>query len=553
MNDEDDIDLPTGGQDDGQTRWAGRDEAPLHEVEAGAVLRRTAPSAGDDPRQGWRLAASRHHRPIVDNPGRAGSSILRAPGSPLRSPIVDNMGTAAAQPRSQGRRPDIDDVRHGAHPSPLSSIVDNPGKVDVFPKSSADGQLPSVTRFNDGLRHTGRSGPDEEKVKAVHSARKRKLRDRALALGRDPGANSSPSVDGMTRSEKTHEGYLVRGRQLIARYRRHAGLGRSGALTLEDPIDFVNWFFSLKPNLTAAAWRPYRQSAKAILATIPHDDSEKAVAMIEADYSEAAHTSVREPEPEELKPKPGRKLPRRTSALKEKRFPKADFDRVVSYLRYVNRSKHADSLVDWMIAGVSTGLRPIEWQATDLEIRDNPDTPYGREVYLYVVNAKATNGRANGAHRTIDLTGFTDETLEAVQRMSERGMQWLQEGRYDDMQSQHSQLLYNACATLFREKPKVYALYSLRHQFVANAKNFHEPAAISAMCGHIVTDTAMVSYGKKRSGWGPDEVVDRAEPLPEEVATVRQQHKFFDEHLRHRQEAGLVEPGMGFGYGGGDE
>jgi hypothetical protein len=55
-------------------------------------------------------------------------------------------------------------------------------------------------------------------VKAVHSARKRKLRDRALALGRDPGANSSPSVDGMTRSEKTHEGYLVRGRQLIARY-----------------------------------------------------------------------------------------------------------------------------------------------------------------------------------------------------------------------------------------------------------------------------------------------------------------------------------------------
>jgi hypothetical protein len=543
MNDDHAIDLPTGGQDTPRTRRA----------EAGAVLRRTPPDAGSDPRQGWRLTASRNYRPIVDTTGRKGTAPLRASGSAPPSSIVDNSGRRVSPDQRRGIRPGAAGTHpDGAH-TPLSSIVDNPGRLDVFPRGSADGHLPSVTRFNDGVRHTGRAGPDEEKVKAVHSARKRKLRDRALALGRDPGANSSPSVDGMTRSEKTHEGYLVRGRQLIARYRRHAGLGRSGALTLEDPIDFVNWFFSLKPNLTAAAWRPYRQSAKAVLATIPHDDAEKAVAMIESDYSEAAHTSAREPEPEDFKPKQGRKLPRRTSALKEKRFPKADFDRIISYLKFVTRSKHADSLVDWMMAGVSTGLRPIEWQATDLEIKDNPNTPYGREVYLYVVNAKSTNGRANGAHRTIDLTGFTDETLEAVQRMSSRGMQWLVEGRYDDMQSQHSQLLYSACNTLFKQKPKVYALYSLRHQFVANAKNFHEPAAISAMCGHIVTDTAMVSYGKKRSGWGPDEVVDRAEPLPEEVATVRQQHKFFDEHIRHQQEAGLIEPGMGFGMGGGEE
>lgn len=534
--------LPTGGQ-----------ESPrLRRMEAGAVLRRTPHTAGVAPAQSWRLSASRNHRPIVDNSGDGSEPSFWTSASQNRSTIVDNSGEQDGSRNTRASRQQETGSRPGAHPGPLSPIVDNTGRLEVFPRGSRDGQIPSVTRFNDGVRHSGRSGPDEEKLKAVHSARKRKLRDRALALGRDPGANSSPSVDGMTRSEKTHEGYLVRGRQLIARYRRHAGLGRSGALTLEDPIDFVNWFFSLKPNLTSAAWRPYRQSAKAILATIPHDDAERAVAMIESDYSEAAHTSSREPDPEDLKPKAGRKLPRRTSALKEKRFPKQHFDRVISYLRYVNRSKHADSLIDWMIAGVSTGLRPIEWQATDLEIKDNPNTPFGREVYLYVVNAKSTNGRANGAHRTIDLTHFTDETLEAVQRMSERGMQWLVEGRYDDMQSQHSQLLYNACAVLFRDKPKVYALYSLRHQFVANAKNFHEPAAISAMCGHIVTDTAMVSYGKKRSGWGPDEVVDRAEPLPEEVATVRQQHKFFDEHIRHQQEAGLVEPSMGFGMGSGE-
>lgn len=546
MNDEDDIDLPQGGQDDTPS------DTPTRRAEAGAVLRRTPPAAADGPRQAWRLAASRGSRPIVDNAGRAGLRPPREHGSPLPSLIVDNTGTGHPASERRGLRPGAGSPSGGAGDfSPSSSIVDNTGMPSAAQRRF-DAVLPSVTRFNDGVRHTGRAGPDEEKLKAVRAARKRKLRDKAVALGRDPGANSSPSVDGMTRSEKTHEGYLVRGRQLVARYRRHAGLGRTNVLTIEDPIDFVNWFFSLKPNLTSAAWRPYRQSAKAVLATIPHDDAEKAIAMIESDYTEAAHTSTREPDPEALKPKPGRKLPRRTSARKEKRFPKADFDRIISYLRYVSRSKHAESLIDWMIAGVSTGLRPIEWQATDLEIRDNPDTPFGREVYLYVVNAKATNGRANGAHRTIDLSGFTDETLEAVQRMSARGMQWLVEGRYDDMQSQHSQLLYSACSTLFRLKPTVYALYSLRHQFVANAKNFHEPASISAMCGHIVTETAMVSYGKKRSGWGPDEVVDRAQPVPEEIATVRQQHKFFEERIRHQQEAGLLVPGMGYG-GGGDE
>jgi hypothetical protein len=532
-------------------------------ADAGAVLRRTpppgqAPSGAGNPApdgaakprlngiSAWRVAP-RRTPPIVDN----GDKPQRPPaaatppqaGTPRPGSIVDTKDTvptsAANRPRPLGLGPRPAD-RH---------IVDNRDNRSGAGQGNPYGNdetLPAVTKFMgaETYRANGRNGPDDQKVKAVRAARKQKLADRARALGRDPGANSTPSVAGRTRSEKTHQGYIERGQQLLKRYRKQAGLSTSNILTI-DPVHFVNWLFSIKPTVTADAWRPYRQAAKAVLATIPHDDTEKAIAMIDADITEAAETSTKEPPAAALIMADGRaKLPRRTSALKEKRFPKRDFDQVISYLKYFSKSKHAETLADWMIAGVATGLRPIEWQATDLEIKDDPESTFGRHVWLYVVNAKATNGRGNGAHRTIDLSGCRDETIAAVKRMSEAGMQWLIDGEYDQMQSQCSQLLYTVSNKLFRKRQKVYALYSLRHQFVANAKTYHDPASISAMCGHIVTDTAITSYGKKRSGWDPEDILDRAAPVAEEIATVRQQHKFFEDRLKLQQAAGILKPGM---------
>lgn len=553
MTDPDDRPHPLSGQAAQRSRGA----------DAGAVLRRTSPTSpegaerpagmpGSPPAgasspssvSAWKVAPRRPSS-IVDTKAQDGSRPPQRTAHTTPSSIVDNRERSGAASFNRRPRP--------THPdgsgTPHSTIVDNEAQQRSPERSSYgnDDALPVVTKFMgaETYRATGRSGPDDEKLKAVRHARKQKLTDRARSLGRDPGANSTPSVDGKTRSEKTHKGYLDRGQQLVKRYRKQAGLNPSNILTL-DPVDFVNWFFSLKPTLTADAWRPYRQSAKAVLATIPHDDAEKAIAMIDSDITESAETSTKKAKPQssEIGADGVRKLPRRTSALKEKRFPKRDFDQVVSYLKYFSKSKHADVLVDWMIAGVATGLRPIEWQATDLEIKDDPASTFGRHVWLYVVNAKATNGRGNGAHRTIDLSGCQEETIAAVRRMSEIGMQWLVDGEFDNMQSQCSQLMYTVCNKLFRKKPKVYALYSLRHQFVANAKNYHDPASISAMMGHIVTDTAISSYGKKRSGWGDDEILDRAVPVAEEIATVRQQHKFFEDRIKLQQAAGLISPGM---------
>lgn len=505
------------------------------------VAASAAPTAGTQaaplktPQLGLRPAAK---PPIVDTKDTASS----APPSS----IVDTKETKASGPMLRPWRPsssivdtndphgrkqikhatvDTKDKRSGGN----ASIVDT--KDDGYDALPA---APVATRIK-GPEQGKQRGPNEDHLKSLRDAHKRKLAERAKANGRDPGANSTEVVQGMTRSEKTHEKYLERGRALVRRYRKETGNVDTSIYSL-DPVEFTNWFFSLKPTLKSSAWRPYRQSAKAILSTIPHDNIDEAIAMIDADISEGLTSKSTSTVKDGIENRA--KMPKKTSAAKEKKFPKNDFDKVLSTLKYFSRSKFAPSLADWLVAGISTGLRPIEWATTELEIKNEGDGQ--REAWLYVLNAKSTNGRANGVVRTLDLSNFSDETLRAVQRMSETGNEWFLDGSFDSMKSQCSQLLYSVSEKLFKGRNKIYSLYSLRHQFMSNAKTYHKPEAVAALAGHGVDNTASENYGKKRSSWGPDEIVDRANPVSEEVASVRQTQNFYDARQKLKVEAGLI-------------
>src|SRR5690606_5168378 len=174
------------------------------------------------------------------------------------------------------RRPaSIVDTEDGPRPSghgdiPSDVIVDmaDGNGSEPFETMPAPGPVPTRLKDPQSRRAAGPSGPDDELVRRLREARKRKVADRAKARGRDPGAGSKPVGGGVTRSEKTHEQYLERGRMLVRRYRRETGLG-DAPLDGLDPVQFVHWFFSLKPGLKPTAWRPYRQAAKASLALIP--------------------------------------------------------------------------------------------------------------------------------------------------------------------------------------------------------------------------------------------------------------------------------------------
>jgi hypothetical protein len=65
---------------------------------------------------------------------------------------------------------------------------------------------------------------------------------------------------------------------------------------------------------------------------------------------------------------------------------------------------------------------------------------------------------------------------------------------------------------------------------------------VSALVGHIVTETAQSHYAKSRTAWDERELIGIPDPVPEEVATVRETHKYFEQRMRDAAEAGLIRP-----------
>lgn len=527
-------------------------ETPVGREEhlSGAVLLRRKPT-GERPRDAQSPPSGRPrwdvYRPSfnVDIKGKSGDqrevvSNVGNQGVPRpRSGAADYAERVGQEASRQGTPIHPSNVGNGGYGKPSPSFITKPSfsSGDDFDPPAQDAYfepaVPTKLKTPEAYRPGGRAGPDREIVKKLREAKKKQVVDRARSGGRDPNAGAREVSPGLTRSENTQQQYMERGRQLLARYRRERAIMSDDLLSL-DTVEFVDWLFSLKPTLKPTTWRPYKQSAKAILLTVP--DSDEAIALIDQDQPEAGS----EPERKTSPGKPAsRDLPRRTSAKKAKYIAKRDFDRIVGYLRFLSASRYGQVLADWLVAGVATGLRPAEWMATSLEVVEDKEAPGGRYVWLYVLNAKHTNNRANGAVRTIDLSETRDETLAAVRKMSERGREWLYRGEYGDHQNQCSQLMYHTCERMFPNRKTSYALTSTRHQFIANAKSYRRPEEVSAMVGHGVTDTAVENYGKKRSAWEPEEIEDRASPVEEEVATVKRRHVFYEERRRLLDEIGV--------------
>jgi hypothetical protein len=227
-----------------------------------------------------------------------------------------------------------------------------------------------------------------------------------------------------------------------------------------------------------------------------------------------------------------------TSAARAKRMELAHFRKLRSNLPRMSRSNKTGWLDDWLVAGIHTGLRPGEWPLAHLEIRRDQ---HGRRLaWLHVVNGKQTNGRGNGTHRTLDISNYTDGTLEAIQRMVKRSEQWALEGRTVERQSKIAQLFYQICNELFPRMQVKYSLYSLRHQFIANMKSvYNDPAKIATLIGDISIETQSEHYGKRRSSWSLHDIREIPKPLDEQVAQVQKYLTAFEEraHLRMMRKA----------------
>lgn len=194
---------------------------------------------------------------------------------------------------------------------------------------------------------------------------------------------------------------------------------------------------------------------------------------------------------------------KRGPALKKWHFKRDDMRSVIFYLQKISEDAYRGILENWLIAAVSTGLRPGEWRLTSIVEGKRPMTqePY---IILYVMNRKAISGRGNDILRTLDITNMSPRILCAIRYMSDVGFNAFQKGdaAYFAMQKRCSGLLTRACRIALGTKGPNYCLYNCRHQFIANAKGMRRTRQeISYLVGRNDVMVPMKHDGHKISAW----------------------------------------------------
>lgn len=189
--------------------------------------------------------------------------------------------------------------------------------------------------------------------------------------------------------------------------------------------------------------------------------------------------------------------PGRTSSRKRKGIPEKDFNLLIANLANPKLgSQYARCSALWLMATLATGLRPCEWEQARLD-------PERGE--LVVVNAKATNGRGNGSTRILPVDPEDVPVVEAFLRTIREMIANGPSGHAIDyalLQKSCGVAVNRACKALWGGNPmKRYALYSARHQYLANLKAVVSKQEVAARAGHSSERTARRHYAPKRSAW----------------------------------------------------
>ncbi|KXV05658.1 hypothetical protein AD930_11015 [Acetobacter malorum] len=306
-----------------------------------------------------------------------------------------------------------------------------------------------------------------------------------------------------------------------------------------DPVDFTLWLMAGKKEIVSATWRVYRCALQYYLQEWHHENTEKAQQIIMGDIHNRLHGRT-----EGTKTRSRRDGVSKTSAKSPKRLPFRDYEALINYLRKRSRSYLAAYTADFLSASLLTALRPDEWKMTEVCFTQPQhgqgmiENRSGRpgKVWLLVMNAKATNNRANGIVRTLDLSSFSDAQIDLIHRVSSKGREQQERGLFTDFKKRLANTLEYAVKVLWtksaqdtaRKSGKNYSLYCARHQAIANWKvSGLTETEISAMAGHGNTETAESNYGRRAVGWSGGKRYPLPKGVPEEIALVEKRISYY--------------------------
>lgn len=200
--------------------------------------------------------------------------------------------------------------------------------------------------------------------------------------------------------------------------------------------------------------------------------------------------------------KPGQSISLYSSkSLHKRTFPRRDFERLLRFLG-ARGTDAADEMIDWLLSGLATGLRPAEWE------------------FARWADTQRTHLRVKTLKRHLDkptIPGLSEETLEQFPKVEYRLVPVHDSARetvdahlrniaahlhagdpFSRIYEARRRFLRRACVDCFGPNGPVFTLYMMRGQFSANAKKVASAAEVAQLMG-CMPKRVMGNYGSKKA------------------------------------------------------
>ena len=210
------------------------------------------------------------------------------------------------------------------------------------------------------------------------------------------------------------------------------------------------------------------------------------------------------------------KISTNTSSVKAKDFPDEAIELLMK-AAYASRSEHLLNALMFIKANLHVGLRPIEWLDANLERYLHRD-PLGDPICDADGSTKSSLSLVVFNHLDGEKIGHIQKWLKFIENVKSPELMLLSEVEihkkiYGSMQRAIRRVLIQE-----NWQGKIPAIYSTRHQAVANARaDGLTQKEIAALFGHSSTNTARRHYGKKNAGYSGRSM----RPAPESIWAVR--------------------------------
>lgn len=278
-----------------------------------------------------------------------------------------------------------------------------------------------------------------------------------------------------SRTEATEERYINRCEQLLRRYWRETGVD----FEFIHPIEFIDWLIEVMRGLKPRSFRHYKASVMfalplADICTLWMDQALDGLALTSESICDY-------------------KGPPRTSSAKRKKYPPEFLDKMIDeVVKNTFEYKYGQELLLILIGTIALGLRPCEWRCAEIEVNDNTSN-----LVLHVQNAKVNNVRSFGPEREIEFGFLPKEVQAAIKHLVNLATEctnWSKE------YARIADLHYRLQRKLRPRAKGRYAIYSARHQYIANLKLAGVFDHIALLVGHGSRRTAAEHYGRKSAG-----------------------------------------------------